>query len=307
MKHALLLGVAGALLAAPALAQTPSTSEFVNKVAQSDMLEIQSSQFVAPNADADTKPFAERMIRDHTQTSNELKELVGSGKVRAELPAMLDAEHQKKLDDLKKLSGRELDRQYDQMQMQAHKEAVDLFGRYAQGGDNNDLKSWAEKTLPHLREHLTMAQKLDQGGSTVGAAPAPVGTGGQSAQILASLPGESMTVTHWYKQNVYDPGDNKIGDIKDVLVDKDGKMIAMIVGVGGFLGIGEKDVAVPFNAVQFKTKDNNKFWPVLNTTKDVLKGAPGYKYDRTAMAWIPENAPATTGGPATTPPRPNSK
>jgi len=173
MKQALLLGAAGALLAASAFAQTPSTSDFVSKAVQSDMLEIQASQFVAPNADADTKPFAERMIRDHTETSNELKQLVQSGKVRAELSSALDAEHQKKLDDLKKLSGRELDRQYDRMQLQAHQEAVDLFSRYAQGGDNNDLKAWAAKTLPHLREHLTMAQKLDQGATTptVGAAP----------------------------------------------------------------------------------------------------------------------------------------
>jgi putative membrane protein len=173
MKKAFLLGAAGALLAVSSFAQTPSTSDFVGKVAQSDMLEIQSSQFIAPNADADTKPFAERMIRDHTQTSTELKQLVQSGKVPAEIPSALDTEHQKKLDDLRKLSGRELDRQYDRMQLQAHQDAVDLFGRYAQGGDNNDLKAWAAKTLPHLKEHLTMAQKLDQGGTapTVGAAP----------------------------------------------------------------------------------------------------------------------------------------
>src|ERR1700748_82408 len=60
------------------------------------------------------------------------------------------------------------------MQLQAHQEAVDLFNRYAQGGDNNDLKAWAATTLPHLREHTTMAQTLDQGGKTptVGGAPA---------------------------------------------------------------------------------------------------------------------------------------
>src|SRR4051794_31413382 len=73
----------------------------------------------------------------------------------------------------------------------------------------------------------------------------PVMPAGQ-AQILTTIPGEALTVTHWYKQNVYDPGDNKIGEIMDVLVDKEGKINAMIIGVGGFLGIGEKDVAVPF-------------------------------------------------------------
>ena len=106
--------------------------------------------------------------------------------------------------------------------------------------------------------------------------------------ILTTVPANAMTVTHWYKQNVYDPGDNKIGEIMDVLVDREGKVHALIVGVGGFLGVGEKDVAVAFNAVQFKTKDNNKWYPVMNTTKDALKSARGLKYDRTAMTWVLE-------------------
>jgi sporulation protein YlmC with PRC-barrel domain len=125
-----------------------------------------------------------------------------------------------------------------------------------------------------------------------------------NVQIQTTIPANAMTVTHWYKQNVYDPGDNKIGEIMDVLLSKDGKVETLIVGVGGFLGAGEKDVAVPFNAVEFKTKNNNKWYPVMNTTKDALKSAPGFKYDRTAMTWMPENAPAgTTGGPNPAPRR----
>jgi sporulation protein YlmC with PRC-barrel domain len=131
-------------------------------------------------------------------------------------------------------------------------------------------------------------------------------------QVLATVPADNLTVTHWYKQNVYDPSDSKIGEIMDVLVDHEGKIGVLIVGVGGFVGVGEKDVAVPFNAVQFKTKDNNKWYPVMNTTKDALKTAPGYKYDRTAMMWMPENAPTTTGVSAPRPenppaPRPNDR
>src|SRR5438132_14356871 len=99
-------------------------------------------------------------------------------------------------------------------------------------------------------------------------APAPAATPVPNAQVMTSLPADAMTVTHWYKQNVYDPGDNKIGEIMDVLLDKGGKVDALIIGVGGFLGIGEKDVAISFNAVEFKTKDNNKWYPVMNTTKD---------------------------------------
>ena len=108
----------------------------------------------------------------------------------------------------------------------------------------------------------------------------------------------SETITNWYKQNVYDPQDSKIGEVMDVLVDREGNASALIIGVGGFLGAGEKDVAVPFNAVQVTNKNNNKWYLVMNTTKDALKNAKGFKYDRSAMKWVPEESSATTGAPA---------
>jgi putative membrane protein len=157
--------VAGACLlsvvAGSAQTRAATTEEFVKKVAISDMMEIQSSEVaLSRQPDADTKPFAEKMVKDHQQTSKELKGLVESGKVKATLPTALDPEHQKKLDELKSKSGKEFDRAYDQMQLQAHEEAVALFEQYSQSGDNPDLKSWAAKTLLHLKEHLAMAKKL---------------------------------------------------------------------------------------------------------------------------------------------------
>jgi sporulation protein YlmC with PRC-barrel domain len=120
---------------------------------------------------------------------------------------------------------------------------------------------------------------------------------GAPAQIMTSVPANSSTVTNWYKQNVYDPSDNKIGEVMDVLLDKEGKVSALVIGVGGFLGAGEKDVMVPFNAVQVTKKDNNKWYLVMNSTKDALKNAKGFKYDRNATTWAPEEAPTTTGTP----------
>ena len=101
-------------------------------------------------------------------------------------------------------------------------------------------------------------------------------------------PLKSFTVTDWYKQDVYDPNNNKIGEIMDVLVDKSGRVTSLIVGVGGFLGAGEKDVAVPFEAVRVTNKNNKKFTLVMNTTKDDLKSAPGFKYDRDTTTWVPD-------------------
>jgi sporulation protein YlmC with PRC-barrel domain len=106
--------------------------------------------------------------------------------------------------------------------------------------------------------------------------------------VQRSIPANSFTVTDWYKQSVYDPKDAKIGEIMDVLVDKSGKVTSLIVGVGGFLGAGEKDVAVPFDAVRVTTKDKNKWYLVMNATKDELKSATGFTYDKDTTTWVPD-------------------
>jgi sporulation protein YlmC with PRC-barrel domain len=104
---------------------------------------------------------------------------------------------------------------------------------------------------------------------------------------MRAAPAESWTVTNYYKQNVYDPKESKIGTIDDVLVDKAGKVTGLVIGVGGFLGAGEKDVIVPFPAVKSEKK-NDKWYLTLDETKDSLKDAPGFKYDRASTAWVPD-------------------
>jgi sporulation protein YlmC with PRC-barrel domain len=105
-------------------------------------------------------------------------------------------------------------------------------------------------------------------------------------KVLTSVP-EAVTVTDYYKQNVYDPSDQKIGEIKDVLITSDGRIGAFVIGVGGFVGAGEKDVAVPFSDVK-GTKKNDKWYLTMQANKDELKNAPGLTYDRTATRWVPE-------------------
>jgi putative membrane protein len=151
------------VLCAPAFSQTavPSTEEFVTDIAISDMMEIQAAKLaLTKEPDGDTKPFAERMMKDHEHTSMELKGLVDSGKVNVTLPTALDSQHQRELDELKAKSGKEFDRGYGPMQVKAHERAIQLFESYARGGDNPDLKAWAARTLPHLQQHLEMAKRL---------------------------------------------------------------------------------------------------------------------------------------------------
>ncbi len=117
--------------------------------------------------------------------------------------------------------------------------------------------------------------------------------------------------------NVYDQQNEKIGDIKELLLDKDGKVAQVAIGVGGFLGMGEHDVAVKWADLEFSdqpvkssttTSSNNsmggatttgsassassssssisntkKNYPdhaTLNTTKDQLKAMPQFNYDK---------------------------
>src|SRR5947207_10869631 len=117
-------GLALVLLAAPAMAQSvgektgvnsalgvaPTTADFVKEAAISDMFEIQSSQLAQERGNASEKPFAATMVKDHQKTSEDIKAMVSSGDVKAELPTALDSSHQSSLDKLKSLKGRSEER-----------------------------------------------------------------------------------------------------------------------------------------------------------------------------------------------------
>lgn len=173
-RTAIILG--SLLLATPVFAQSvgektgvnstlgiaPTTADFVKQVAISDMFEIASNKLGQEKGNAAEKSFASMMVTDHTKTSTELKALVSSGKVKADVPANLDSAHQSKLDKLKGLSGKDFSASFASYQLDAHKDAVNLFERYAKGGENAELKDWAGKTLPALKHHLEMAQNLNK-------------------------------------------------------------------------------------------------------------------------------------------------
>ena len=74
--------------------------------------------------------------------------------------------------------------------------------------------------------------------------------------------------------------------LKEIDAIADNRATALIVGVGGFLGVGQKDVAVSFGAIK-PTKKDNKIYLTMSTTKDALKSAPGFKYDKERTTWVP--------------------
>jgi sporulation protein YlmC with PRC-barrel domain len=105
------------------------------------------------------------------------------------------------------------------------------------------------------------------------------------ATFLSSPP-PGKTVSKYYKQSVYDPAKDKIGTVDDVVLNDSGQATGLIIGVGGFLGAGEKDVAVAFGSVRAEMKDG-AWYLTLDTTKDALKSAPGLTFDKEKNAWVP--------------------
>ena len=263
------LYAAAAVLAAPLFltgpvwAQQISTQDFVQKAATSDMFEIQSGKLAAEKAEhEDVREFGKKMADDHQETSEELLEHLEDEQINAQLPKGLDQEHQAKLDKLKGLSGSKFDQAYVAMQVQAHETAVNLFDSYAKNGDNEELKDWAAETLPALKEHLKEAKALNE---DIKAAPATAardensqaaGGGKQAARSEINFV-KQQSPSDWSAEaligrTVENAQGENLGEINNVVLNEKGTVVAVTIGVGGFLGIGEKDVGVPFDALQFE-------------------------------------------------------
>jgi putative membrane protein len=105
----------------------------MKQVAISDMFEIEFNKLGQEKGNATQKAFATQMVADHTKTSTELKQLISSDKVKIEVPKALNGSHQSKLDKLKDKNGNDFVSEFNSMQVSAHKNAVDLFERYASG------------------------------------------------------------------------------------------------------------------------------------------------------------------------------
>lgn len=119
---------------------------------------------------------------------------------------------------------------------------------------------------------------------TLSAAPA-------FAQTTTPPPAPSATAPQWYTQHgdemraskligttVRNNANESIGDINELVLGKDGKVVGVVIGVGGFLGMGEHQVAVNFDSLRVSQDSNNRTVVSLNATKDSLKAAPEWRW-----------------------------
>jgi len=135
------------------------------------------------------------------------------------------------------------------------------------------------------------------------ATPAPGSSAGSASMnkdaFLQDQSSSDWRASKLIGTNVYGPDNAKIGDVSEVLLDNSGSTHAVIIGVGGFLGVGQKDVAVPFNALTVTpTAAGDKIEKiVVKYTKADLENAPAFKYKQATTA---STAPSgsTPGGMA---------
>ena len=154
-------GTVNANKAGTATQLTDSDKAFAIKAATGGKHEVELGRMAATQAsNSEVKAFANRMVQDHSRAGDELMQL--TSRLGISLPAEEDITFKQMFDRLSKLKGADFDRAYMNEMVEDHKKDADEISTYASSGTNSDLKAWASKMLPTVREHLQLAQDLEQ-------------------------------------------------------------------------------------------------------------------------------------------------
>lgn len=100
-------------------------------------------------------------------------------------------------------------------------------------------------------------------------------SGASKIDFLPKQTAEERLASNLMGVAVEDANGENIGDVNDLVIGSNGELNAIVIGVGGFLGIGEKNIAVSYETIEQKTEDDNLV-VVLNTSKAELEAAPDY-------------------------------
>lgn len=148
--------------------------------------------------------------------------------------------------------------------------------------------------VPALAETQANPNETLQGAPVVQAPAEPPATGSASSILTSQSAGAGTIVdlnVHFLSRQMpnellvsdllgrpaVDAENETIGDVNDLVTDSSGKAVAAVIGVGGFLGIGEKDVAIPFEDLKFTRDDDNDVKIEVDINKEALTSAPDYQ------------------------------
>ncbi|OHV85522.1 PRC-barrel domain-containing protein [Ensifer sp. LCM 4579] len=133
---------------------------------------------------------------------------------------------------------------------------------------------------PAMPDASQQAQTPDAAATDTTTATADAGAG-----YLTEQAEDQISANSYIGQTVYNANDENVGEINDLIIEKDGGIEAAVIGVGGFLGIGEKNVAVPFANIEANMQEDGLTLKLMTTeTADSLKAAPEFKNRSQVMA-----------------------
>jgi putative membrane protein len=134
--------------------------KFMMDTAMGGMMEVEISKWAVQQGGTDAvKEFARKMVTDHSAANAELTQLATSKAVT--LPTQLDAKHQAEISRMSKLSGAAFDQAYSKMMLKDHTKVVADFEKQSTSASDADVKAFASKALPTLKEHLELAKSLN--------------------------------------------------------------------------------------------------------------------------------------------------
>ncbi|WP_278433226.1 MULTISPECIES: DUF4142 domain-containing protein [Stutzerimonas] len=141
------------------LALAAEGENFVDEASAKGIAEIETAKMALDKGTSeDVKQFAKMMIDDHTKANQELAQLAQAKDLEMSDEATLMDKAKAMI--LKLRDGENFDEAYANNQVVAHEQTIEMYQDYVEGGENADLKQFAQKTLPKLEEHLKQAKDL---------------------------------------------------------------------------------------------------------------------------------------------------
>jgi putative membrane protein len=149
----------GAMAGGSGGALTNQDEKFLREAADGGMMEVELGRLAAERAaSADVKAFGQRMVTDHGKANQQLMQVAANKGLT--LSKDLSADKKNERDRFAKLSGAEFDRMYMQHMVKDHRKDVSEFEKESQKGGDAGVRSFAQQTLPILRDHLTLAESV---------------------------------------------------------------------------------------------------------------------------------------------------
>lgn len=278
--------------------------EFAQKAADDNEAELEFATLGQQKAqDQEVQDYAAMLVEDHAKAGDELKQIAEEAGLTLEprIPQEALTEHER----MGTLPAGEFDRAFVEKMVADHEKAVALYERQAAEGQHEALKQFASSTVDTLRMHLDQARQLERHMGEQPVAGTPGGTPSASQQESMAGAQEpppppapqnplmAMTAGDLIGKTVVNQQGEEVGEIEEIVTGGSEQSVQAIVAVGGFLGIGDKSVAMSLDELE-PGQDEESVLLTSGATVEELKQRPAY--DEASYEPYPPDKALSDGG-----------